>query len=69
MKKPAFTPLLQRTLQLLAEDKTVEQIGDRTGCSAKAVYKRLEKIHKHFGCQSTMACYRLAILSGKMKLK
>ena len=69
MKKPAFTSLRRDTLQLFAEDNSVETIAAHYGKTKKAIYTRMDKVHQHLGCNTTMAAYRLALKSGKMELK
>ncbi len=69
MKKPAFTSLRRDTLQLFAKDNSVETIAAHYGKTKKAIYKRMEKVHQHFGCTNSLTAYRLALLSNKMELK
>lgn len=69
MGKAKFTPLQADTLQLLAEDKTAEQIAEQQNCTPRAVRKRLEKVREYFKCNTSFAAYRQALLGNKMPLK
>lgn len=61
-------PALLRVVVALAKEYTPDQIAQAENISVNGVTKRLNRVHKLIGRQSTIGVYRLLLLAGIIRL-
>jgi len=61
-------PALLRVVVALAKEYTLQQIAQAENISVNGVTKRLNRVHKLIGRQSTIGVYRLLLLAGIIRL-
>lgn len=64
-----ITPAMVRVVEARALDMSMAQIADREGVSVPGLNKRIDRLHKLLGVQSTTAAYRVLILVGLLVVK
>lgn len=64
-----ITPAMVRVVEARAFDMSMAQIADREGVSVPGLNKRLDRVHKLLGVQSTTAAYRVLLLVGLLVVK